>query len=351
MGNKPIYLDTAATTLIDPRVKKAMLPYFDELFGNASSKHYYGKKAKLAITVAREHAANIINATPKEIFFTSGATEAINWALKGFIERNPEKGNHIITVKTEHKAVLNTCKYLENKGIEVTYLDVNENGLISLDELKAAIKANTAMIAIMYVNNEIGVIQDIKSIGEIAYENDICFFCDATQAIGKVHLDVSTYQIDMLCFSAHKFNGPKGVGVLYKKSGVKLECLMHGGSQENGDRGGTSNTPGIVGLGEACRIAQEEFESNIKSLLSKKADLEKYYVANNIGQINFKEVATAPHILSITLKDYEAEEFLMAKSKEFAASTGSACNSNLIEESHVLIALGKSDRRTIRISL
>jgi len=351
MTDKPIYLDAAATTQVDSRVKEAMLPYFDEVFGNASSNHLYGKEAKQAIGAARDHVAKLINASSKEIFFTSGATEAINWALKGYFERNPDKGNHIITVKTEHKAVLSTCEYLENRGVEVTYLDVNQYGLISLDALSMAIKPETAMICVMYVNNEIGVIQDLDSIAKIAREKNICFFCDATQAVGNVIVDVDHLPVDMLCISAHKICGPKGVGALYKRSGIKLEPLIHGGGQEGDERAGTYNTPGIVGFGEACRIAYEGFNERVNLLGGKRKLWESYFLDNQIGTINFTTVNRAPHILSVTLSNLEADEFLMSKSKEFVASTGSACNASLIEESHVLNALNTgSSEMILRIS-
>lgn len=349
LNRHPTYLDSAATTRVDGRVIEAMLPYFDQLFGNASSNHIYGKESKLAIDTARDHVAKIINATSKEIIFTSGATEAINWALKGFLEANPEKGNHIITVKTEHKAVLNTCDYLESRGFEVTYLGVDKNGLVSLDELKGAIRGNTALISVMYVNNEIGVIQDIREIGRIARENDICFFCDATQAVGKVPVDIVSDKIDLLCLSGHKFNGPKGIGALYIRSDIRLAPLIHGGGQENGLRGGTYNTPLIVGLGEACRLAYDEFEKRLRHLNSERQKWEAYFEENNLGTVNFKGVNRAPHIISISLKSMEADEFLMLKSKEFVASTGSACTSGLVEESHVLAAVGRKEE-VIRVS-
>jgi cysteine desulfurase len=290
MPTLPHYLDAAATTPVDKRVLDAMYPYFSEVFGNASSSHVYGLTAKKAIEISRNQVAELINADSKEIIFTSCATESINLALKGFVESNNKKGNHIITVKTEHKAVLSTCEYLETKGFEVTYLDVDSNGLISLEDLKLAIKETTILLAIMYVNNEIGVIQSIADIGEIAQVNNICFFCDATQAVGKVKVDVLADNIDMLCFSGHKLNGPKGIGVLYKKSNIVLTPLLHGGSQENGLRAGTYNTPLIVGIGKACELISEEWDSHIYNLLEKRNAVEKYYEENSIGNINFKEV-------------------------------------------------------------
>ena len=350
-GNSLKYFDTASTTKVDERVLAEMLPYFNEFFGNASSNHSYGAKAKDAIDKARIQVSNIINCDSKDITFTSGATESINLGIKGYVEANPEKGNHIITVKTEHKAVLATCEYLETKGYEVTYLDVDENGLINLEELANSITENTIIICVMYVNNEIGVIQPIKEIGRIARDKNIAFLCDATQAVGKVNVDVEEDCIDMLCFSGHKLNGPKGIGVLYKRSNIEITPLLHGGGQEKGLRGGTYNTPLIVGLGKACELALSEFKNNTTTLLKKRNELKEYYETNNIGVVNFKEVMTAPHILSITLKNREAEEYLMLKSKEFVASTGSACNAAIIEISHVLRAIGVTNNQTIRISI
>jgi len=345
------YLDNASTTKVDERVLSEMLPYFTEFYGNASSNHSFGKKAKDAIEKSRVQVSSLINSNKKEIIFTSGATESINLGVKGYLEANSDKGNHIITVKTEHKAVLATCEYMESKGFEVTYLNVDKNGLINLKELTNSITNSTLLICVMYVNNEIGVIQPIQEIGKIARENNISFLCDATQAVGKIVVDVEEDNIDMLCFSAHKLKGPKGIGVLYKNSDIKLTPLLHGGGQERGLRGGTYNTPLIVGLGKACELALNEFKSNTTYLLKKRAELKEYYETNNIGVVNFKEVATAPHILSVTLKNREAEEYLMLKSKEFVASTGSACNAALVEVSHVLKAIEKESNNVIRISL
>lgn len=350
-NNNLNYFDNASTTKVDDRVVAEMLPYFTEYFGNASSNHSYGKKAKDAIENARIQVSNIINCDSNQITFTSGATESINLGIKGYVEANSNKGNHIITVKTEHKAVLATCEYLETKGYEVTYLDVDENGLLNLEELANSISENTLLICVMYVNNEIGVIQPIKEIGHIARDKNIAFFCDATQAVGKVEVDVEEDHIDMLCFSGHKFNGPKGIGVLYKKSNIEITPLLHGGGQEKGLRGGTYNTPLIVGIGKACELAFNELEKNIKLMLKKQKELQLYYENNNIGIINFKETKRAPHIISIKLNNFEAEEYLMIKAREFAASTGSACNAEIIETSHVLRATGITNKQTIRISI
>lgn len=259
-----LYLDNASTTRINEEVLNAMMPYFNQFYFNASSTHKEGVAVKKEIEYSRELCADLINADSSEIIFTSGSTESINYALKGFFEENFEKGNHLITCKTEHKAVLNTCEYLETKGIEVTYLDVDSNGLINLNELENSIIPQTALIAIMFANNETGVIQDIKSIGEIAQKHNVFFFCDATQAIGKVAIDVNRLNIDMLCMSAHKINGPKGIGFLYVNKGIQLTPLIHGGSQENDNRGGTYNTPLIIGLGKACGLAKKYIDNTAK---------------------------------------------------------------------------------------
>jgi cysteine desulfurase len=347
MNVHPKYFDSAATTPVDKRVLDAMLPYFSEIFGNASSNHIYGKKAKNAVEYAREQVAELINADKDEIYFTSGATEAINWAIKGYVEENVEKGNHIITVKTEHKAVLNTCEYLESKGYEVTYLDVDSNGLISLDKLITAIKPTTILISVMYVNNEIGIIQDINSIGEIARNHEVVFFCDATQAVGKIAVDVIADNIDMLCLSGHKFSGPKGIGALYIKRGIQIAPLIHGGGQEKGLRGGTYNTPLIVGLGEAANICKLEHSQYIKKVLNQKQQIEEYFSEQNIGTVNFKDMNKAPHILSVSLNDFSAEDFLLIKRNEFVASTGSACNSRLVMDSHVIKAVFKNKKNNL----
>ena len=348
----PIYLDTASTTKVDARVLEEMLPYFSEYYGNASSNHSFGNKAKEAVEKARIQVADILNCDSKEIIFTSGSTESINLALKGFVESNIDRGNHIITAKTEHKAVLATCEYLETKGYEVTYLDVDENGLISMDQLRETVKESTLLVVIMYVNNESGVIQPMREIGMLCKENDVAFFSDATQAVGKLEIDVDKDCIDMLCFSGHKLNGPKGVGVLYKRKNIELTPLIHGGGQEMGLRGGTYNSPLIVGLGKACELAISEFETNISNLIEKRTELEKYYESHNIGIVNFKTVVRAPHIISITLNNNESEEFLMIKAKEFVASSGSACNAEIMEPSHVLKAMHiKSPENVIRISI
>lgn len=344
------YLDNASTTKVDERVLNEMLPYFTEMYGNASSDHSFGKLAKSAIEIARKQTASIINASDYEIIFTSGATESINLALKGYADANFQKGNHIITVKTEHKAVLATCEYLEERGIEVTYLDVNEKGVISIESLCNAIKPDTFLIAIMYVNNETGVIQPINEIGKIARKKNITFFCDATQAIGKIKVDVIDDNIDMLCFSGHKINGPKGIGVLYKKKEIQLTPLLHGGGQENGLRAGTYNTPLIIGLGKACEVAIEEFDIKNARLIEVRNNFETEFEQNNIGRVCFKDSNRAPHISCIKLISDDAEKFLLANSNKFIASNGSACNAALVEVSHVYKELFEEPDKIIRIS-
>jgi cysteine desulfurase len=347
------YFDNASTTKIDSRVLEAMSPYLNDFFGNASSNHEFGKKNKNSIEKARAQVAELINSHDDEIIFTSGSTESINLALKGYVESNFDKGNHIITVKTEHKAVLSTCEYLETKGFEVTYLNVDQRGLISIDDLNKAIRTDTFLICIMSVNNETGVIQPISEIGSIAKENNIRFFCDATQAVGKIIVDVEKDNIDMLCFSGHKLNGPKGVGVLYKRRGIELTPLLHGGGQENGLRSGTYNTPFIVGLGKACEIADNELKANalILELISKYLiqELEKITGSIIIGETKSR----VPNIIDVLIPGLNSEIFI-SKTSNFALSNGSACTSQIIESSHVLKAMGFSDQecnQSIRISI
>jgi cysteine desulfurase len=344
------YFDNASTTKVDSRVLEAMIPYFNEFYGNASSNHDFGKTSKLAIDNARKQVANLINANENEIIFTSGATESINLALKGFVESNFEKGNHIITVKTEHKAVLSTCEYLESKGTDVTYLNVDENGMISIEDLKNAIRKDTILICVMYVNNETGVIQSIDEIGLIAKDKNITFFTDATQAIGKIKIDVNNDNVDMLCFSGHKINAPKGIGILFKKRKIELTPLIHGGGQENGLRAGTYNTPLIVGLGKACELAVEEFEKRRKETLELRDKFEKDIEEKEIGVVYLKNSIRAPHISCIQLINEEADKFLIKNSDFFVASNGSACNSALIELSHVYKEIFEEPNKIIRIS-
>ncbi|WP_282148389.1 cysteine desulfurase family protein [Algibacter lectus] len=352
MKTEITYLDSASTTRIDPRVLKEMLPYFTEYFGNASSSHSFGKLGNEAIEQARTRVADIINCENKEIVFTSGATESINLAIKGYVESNLDKGNHIITAKTEHKAVLSTCEYLETKGFEVTYLDVDKNGVILFDQLRVSVKKDTSLVVIMHVNNETGVIQPITKIGELCRDLDIAFFCDATQAVGKINIDVEKACIDLLCFSGHKLNGPKGIGVLYVRSGIKLTPLIHGGSQEKGLRGGTYNSPLIVGLGKACEISKNEM-SNVVLKMNKLND----YLITSVGEITkFNSVSEkhlrSPSIINLIIPNLESDIFIGSQ-QYIAISNGSACNSALLEESHVLKAIKPENfnkNNSIRVS-
>ncbi|MBD8083009.1 cysteine desulfurase family protein [Chryseobacterium caseinilyticum] len=337
-----IYLDNASTTNVDPTVFNEMTPYFTLMYHNASSNYLNAKAVKLKIEESREICAKIINCDASEIVFTSGATESINMALKGYMEENFDKGNHIITCKTEHKAVLKTCEYLETKGIDVTYLDVNKDGAIDLAELESSINSNTALISIMLVNNETGVIHDLKKISEIAQKYNITVFCDATQALGKITVDVQELGIDMLCMSAHKINGPKGIGFLYFKKHIKLSPLLHGGSQENNMRSGTYNTPLIVGLGKACDLASSNLQINQKhskklfeSIIEKLATLKSI----EIIALNTNRVF---NIINMRVTGLDAS-FFVESNKEINVSNGSACTSRIIEGSHVLKAMGFSD--------
>lgn len=343
----PIYLDNNATTPMDPRVLEAMLPYFTDKFGNAASRnHPFGWVAEEAVDYAREQVAKLINADPKEIIFTSGATEADNLALKGVFEMYASKGNHIITCVTEHKAVLDTCKHIEKLGGQVTYLPVQEDGLIDLNELEKAITDKTILIAIMYGNNEIGVVQPIREISAIAKKHNILFFTDATQAVGKIPVDVLADGIDMMAFSGHKMYGPKGVGVLYvrrKNPRVKVTAQMDGGGHERGMRSGTLNVPGIVGLGKACEICRLEMAdeaarlSQLRDYLETSLkELEESYVNGNIN-------SRLPHVSNISFKYVEGEGLMMGFNKDIALSSGSACTSASLEPSYVLKALGLGD--------
>jgi cysteine desulfurase len=347
------YFDNASTTSVDSRVLEAMLPYFSEIYGNASSNHEFGKKSKQAIEISRKEVSKLINCDKGEIIFTSGATESINFALKGYVESNFEKGNHIITVKTEHKAVLATCEYLETKGVEVTYLDVDRDGLISMNELKAAIRKDTLLICIMYVNNETGIIQPVKEIGSIAMEHNIPFLCDATQAVGKIKVDVLENNIDLLCFSGHKLNAPKGVGVLYKNKNIVLTPLFHGGGQENGLRAGTYNTPLIIGIGKACEIAINEIEEN-NNIIETKSKLLIQEIKGIKGSIIIgNDKYRVPNIIDVIIPGLDSNIFI-SKTTKLALSNGSACTSQIIESSHVLKAMGLNEtecNQCIRISI
>jgi cysteine desulfurase len=341
----PIYMDYSATTPVDPRVVDKMIPYLREQFGNpASRSHSYGWDAERAVEEARENVAALVNADPREIIWTSGATESDNLAIKGAAHFYKSKGKHIITVKTEHKAVLDTTRELEREGFEVTYLDVKDDGLIDLDVLKAALRPDTILVSVMSVNNEIGVIQDIEAIGEITREKGIIFHVDAAQATGKIEIDLQKLKVDLMSFSAHKTYGPKGIGALYvrRKPRVRIEAQMHGGGHERGMRSGTLATHQIVGMGEAFRIAREEMATENERirmlrdrLLRGLQDMEETYVNGDMEK-------RVPHNLNISFNFVEGESLIMAV-KDVAVSSGSACTSASLEPSYVLRALGRND--------
>ncbi|WP_406827180.1 IscS subfamily cysteine desulfurase [Pedobacter sp. KACC 23697] len=343
---QPIYLDNNATTPLDPRVLEAMLPYFTEKFGNAASRnHAFGWVAEEGVDYAREEVAKLIGCTEKEIIFTSGATEADNLAIKGVFEMYKEKGNHIITAVTEHKAVLDTCKHLEKNGARVTYLGVKEDGLIDLAELEAAMTPETILVSIMYGNNEIGVIQPVKEIAAIAHQHGALFMTDATQAVGKIPVDVNADGIDLMAFSAHKMYGPKGVGALYvrrKNPRVKVTAQMDGGGHERGMRSGTLNVPGIVGLGKACELCRLEMESEAIRLSALRDKLESTLSKMEESYVNGNTQHRLPHVANISFKYVEGEGLMMAMS-DLAVSSGSACTSASLEPSYVLKSLGLSD--------
>ncbi|MEI9945582.1 MAG: IscS subfamily cysteine desulfurase [Chitinophagaceae bacterium] len=343
----PIYLDHNATTPCDPRVVDAMIPYFTNSFGNAASRnHQFGWQAEEAVDYAREQVAKLIGADPKEIIFTSGATEADNLAIKGVFEMYASKGNHIITCNIEHKAVLDTCKHVEKEGGEVTYLKVQDNGLIDLAELEAAIKPNTILIAIMYANNEIGTIMPMKEISAIAKKKGILVFSDATQAVGKVPVDVNKDGIDLMAFTAHKMYGPKGVGALYvrrKNPRVKVTAQIDGGGHERGMRSGTLNVPGIVGFGKACEICINEMEEEIARVSKLRDKLQTELLKVEESYLNGDEKYKLPHVTNISFKYVEGEGLMMGFNKNIAVSSGSACTSASLEPSYVLKALGLGD--------
>lgn len=340
--DKIIYLDNAATTKTSPQVVKAMLPYFTEKFGNASSIYQMGTESKQAITRSRDIIAESLHAKPEEIYFTAGGSESDNWALIAAAESYGEKGKHIITSKIEHHAILHTCRYLEKRGYEITYIDVDENGMIKLENLKKAIRPDTILISVMYANNEIGTIQPIAEIGRIARENGILFHTDAVQAYGHVPIDVDELSIDMLSASGHKFNGPKGVGFLYIRKGVKIRAFIHGGAQERKRRAGTENVPGIVGLGAAaeCAFAQmdERMEkvSKLRDYLIERIEKEIPYC-----RLNGDRIKRLPNNVNFSFRFIEGESLLiMLDMKGICASSGSACTSGSLDPSHVLLAIG-----------
>lgn len=332
---------------MDPRVLEAMTPYFLEHFGNAASRnHPFGWEAEEAVDYAREQVAKLVGADPKEIIFTSGATEADNLAIKGVFEMYASKGNHIITAVTEHKAVLDTCKHIEKSGGEVTYLQVKPDGLIDLKELEAAIKPTTILIAIMYANNEIGTVMPIKELSAIARKNGILLFTDATQAVGKIPVDVNKDGIDLMAFSAHKMYGPKGVGALYvrrKNPRVKVTAQMDGGGHERGMRSGTLNVPGIVGFGKACELCMLDMEEDTARISKLRDKLETELMKLEEAYVNGSREHRLPHVSNISFKYVEGEGLLMGFNKNIALSSGSACTSASLEPSYVLKALGLGD--------
>ena len=342
----PIYLDNNATTPMDPRVLEAMLPYFNEKFGNAASRnHPFGWAAEEGVDYAREQIAKLINCSEKEIIFTSGATESNNLAIKGVFEMYAEKGNHIITATTEHKAVLDTCAHLEKLGASITYLQVKADGLIDLNELSNAITDQTILVSIMYGNNEIGVVQPMKEIAAITRSKGVLLHTDATQTVGKIPVDVEADGIDLLSFTAHKMYGPKGVGALYvrrKNPRVKVTAQMDGGGHERGMRSGTLNVPGIVGFGKACEIAMQDMEKDTIRLSAMRNRLEKSLIELEESYINGNTDHRLPHVTNISFKYVEGEGLMMAM-KDLAVSSGSACTSASLEPSYVLKSLGLND--------
>lgn len=347
MLNLPVYLDHNATTPCDPRVVEAMIPFFTQNFGNAASRnHPFGWQAEEAVDYAREQVAKLIGADAKEIIFTSGATEGDNLGIKGVFDMYASKGNHIITCNIEHKAVLDTCKNIEREGGEVTYLDVKPNGLIDLQELEAAIKPTTILIAIMYANNEIGTVMPVREISAIARKHGVLYFTDGVQAVGKIPVDVNKDGIDIMAFTAHKMYGPKGVGALYvrrKNPRVKVTAQIDGGGHERGMRSGTLNVPGIVGFGKACEICMQEMESDTARIIKLRDKLETALLKVEESYLNGDKEQRLPHVSNISFKYVEGEGLMMGFNKSIALSSGSACTSASLEPSYVLKALGLGD--------
>ena len=342
MEKKLIYMDNAATTPVKPEVLDAMLPYFTEKFGNPSSIYSISSENKKAITDAREVIAKTINTTPENIYFTAGGSESDNWALKATADAYASKGKHIITTKIEHHAILHTCEYLETKGFEITYLDVDENGLIKLDELTAAIRPDTILISVMFANNEIGTIEPIAEIGKIAHEHGVLFHTDAVQAYTQVPIDVEAMNIDMMSTSGHKINGPKGIGFLYIRKGVKIKSFIHGGAQERHRRAGTENVTGIIGLAKAAEIATANMkertaeEIKVRDHLIERIEKEIPY-----AKLNGDRVKRLPNNVNFSFQFVEGESMLiLLDSKGICASSGSACTSGSLDPSHVLLAIG-----------
>jgi cysteine desulfurase len=340
--DRHIYLDYNSTTPIDPRVLEAMLPFLKDNFANSSSTHHFGHSINEKVKQARGQIADFINAEPNELIFTSGATEAINIALKGVAESYSIKGTHIITVSTEHKAVLDTCKDLERKGFEVTYLTVQPNGLIDLSELQKAIRPDTILVSMMYVNNETGVIQPIKEIAQLAHEKGALFMTDATQAVGKMEIDIDDLGIDLMCFSGHKMYAPKGIGALYVRNNIKLTPQIHGGGHEQGLRSGTLNVPGIIALTKACEIVSQEITETRKAISTLRDFLENELLKLPNTLLNGDKERRIYNTTNICFKGQDAN-VLIGRMKNIAISNGSACSSAVVEPSHVLNAMGLND--------
>ncbi len=337
-----IYLDNAATTRVKDEVYEAMQPYFKELYGNPSSIYRFAGESKKAIENARAVVADFLNAKPEEIYFTGSGSESDNWALKAAAFANREKGKHIITSTIEHHAILHTCEYLEKIGFEITYVDVDENGVIKLDELKAAVRKDTILITVMFANNEIGTIQPIKEIGELAHKNGILFHTDAVQAYGHERIDVEELNIDLLSASGHKINGPKGIGILYIRNSAKIGSFIHGGAQERGRRAGTHNTPGIIGFGKATEIAERElekrreYESGLRDYL-----IDRVLTKIPYTRLNGHRSRRLSNNANFSFRFIEGESLLiLLDQKDIAASSGSACTSGSLDPSHVLLAIG-----------
>lgn len=337
-----IYMDNAATTRTSKEVVESMIPYLTEYYGNASALYSFAQDAKMGLENARKQVAKVIGAKSEEIYFTAGGSEADNWAIKATAEFLKAKGNHIITSKIEHHAVLHTCEYLEQRGYEVTYLDVDEYGMISLDELKAAIRPTTILISIMFANNEIGTIEPIKEIGAIAKEHHIYFHTDAVQAFGQVPINVEELNIDMLSASAHKLHGPKGVGMLYIRKGIKIRSFVHGGAQERKRRAGTENIPGIVGFGKACELALENMEEKSKQEISLRNHMiQRILTEIPHARLNGHPEKRLPNNVNVCFRFIEGESLLlMLDQHRICGSSGSACTSGSLDPSHVLLAIG-----------
>ena len=340
--SKSIYLDNAATTQVYPEVLEAMKPYFTEFYGNPSSIYSFAQEANKAVAGARETLANLIHANTEEIYFTGGGSESDNWALKATAEAYQEKGKHIITSKIEHHAILHTCEYLEKKGFEITYLDVDENGSIRLEELEQAIRQDTILISIMTANNEIGTVQPIAEIGQIARKHEVLFHTDAVQAFGHIDIDVDEMNIDMLSASGHKINGPKGIGLLYIRKGIKIRSFIHGGAQERARRAGTHNVPGIVGFAKAAELAK----ANLKERVQYETQLRDYLIERVLTEIpysrlNGEPTKRLPNNANFCFRFIEGESMLiLLDQKGIYASSGSACTSGSLDPSHVLLAIG-----------